>query len=94
MKKRRLMVVALLLVLTAQPSLSEDGGAKQTFDESDRLIQEEYLDENDQRVLGEQGYACHTLEYDERGNWISRAERVHPDSAAVVVLRRTIKYQK
>lgn len=36
----------------------------------------------------------YTYEYDERGNWISRAERVHPDSAAVVVLRRTIKYQK
>lgn len=34
----------------------------------------------------------YTYEYDERGNWISRAERVHPDSAAVVVLRRSIIY--
>ena len=34
----------------------------------------------------------YTYEYDERGNWISRAERVHPDSAAVAVLRRTIVY--
>ena len=33
-------------------------------------------------------------EYDERGNWISRADRVHPDSAAYAVLRRTITYQK
>jgi hypothetical protein len=34
----------------------------------------------------------YTYEYDKRGNWISRAERVHPDSAAVAVLRRVIVY--
>ncbi len=34
----------------------------------------------------------YTYEYDERGNWISRAEKVHPDSTAVAVLKRTITY--
>ena len=34
----------------------------------------------------------YSYEYDERGNWISRAERVNPDGAAVAVLRRTIIY--
>ena len=42
------------------------------------------LEENPERF--------YTYEYDERGNWISRAERVHPDRTAIVVLRRTIKY--
>lgn len=39
-------------------------------------------------------YPCryYSYEYDERGNWISRAESVHPDSTAYSVLRRTIKY--
>ena len=41
-------------------------------------------------------YPCryYNYEYDERGNWISRAESVHPDSTAYSVLHRTIKYQK
>ena len=30
--------------------------------------------------------------YDERGNWISRAESIHPDSTARAVLYRTIVY--
>ncbi|MBQ9463367.1 MAG: hypothetical protein IJU68_06905 [Bacteroidales bacterium] len=34
----------------------------------------------------------YSYEYDKRGNWISRAEKIHPDSTAVIVLRRTIKY--
>ena len=34
----------------------------------------------------------YSYEYDERGNWISRAESVHPDSTAYSVLRRIIKY--
>ena len=34
----------------------------------------------------------YTYEYDKRGNWISRAEKVHPDSTVVAVLRRTIIY--
>ena len=34
----------------------------------------------------------YSYEYDERGNWISRAEKVHPDSTAYAVLRRIIKY--
>lgn len=34
----------------------------------------------------------YSYEYDERGNWISRAEKIHPDSSAVVVLHRSIKY--
>ena len=39
-------------------------------------------------------HPCHyySYEYDERGNWISRAESYHPDSTAFVVLRRTIVY--
>lgn len=41
-------------------------------------------------------YPCryYTYEYDERGNWISRAESVHPDSTAYSVLHRIIRYQK
>jgi len=34
----------------------------------------------------------YSYEYDERGNWISRAESVHPDSTAYSVLHRIIKY--
>ena len=34
----------------------------------------------------------YSYEYDERGNWISRAEKVHPDSSAIATLRRIIKY--
>ncbi|MCR5326462.1 MAG: hypothetical protein K6E37_06930 [Bacteroidales bacterium] len=34
----------------------------------------------------------YTYDYDSRGNWIARYEKVHPDSTASVVLRRTIIY--
>lgn len=44
--------------------------------------------------LDEHPCRYYSYEYDERGNWISRAESVHPDSTAYSVLRRTIKYQK
>jgi len=34
----------------------------------------------------------YSYEYDERGNWISRALKVHPDSTVISVLKRSIKY--
>lgn len=42
--------------------------------------------------LEEHPFRYFSYEYDERGNWISRAERIHPDSAAVAVLHRNIIY--
>lgn len=36
----------------------------------------------------------YSYDYDERGNWIARYERYHPDSTATLVIRRTVKYQK
>ena len=44
------------------------------------------------RDLEEHPCRYYSYEYDGRGNWISRAERVHPDSAAVAVLHRVIVY--
>ena len=44
--------------------------------------------------LDERPERYYTYEYDERGNWISRADRFHPDSAAYAVLTRIIRYQK
>lgn len=37
-------------------------------------------------------YRYYSYEYDRRGNWIKRTEKVHPDSSACAVLRRIIKY--
>ena len=34
----------------------------------------------------------YTYEYDSKGNWITRYERVHPDSTAYSILRRIITY--
>lgn len=42
--------------------------------------------------LEEHPFRYYSYEYDERGNWISRAESVHPDSTAYCVLRRIITY--
>ncbi len=42
--------------------------------------------------LEENPFRYFSYEYDERGNWISRAERIHPDSTAISVLHRIIKY--
>lgn len=46
------------------------------------------------RDLDENPFRYYSYEYDERGNWISRAESVHPDSTAYAVMHRTIVYQK
>lgn len=37
-------------------------------------------------------FRYYSYEYDKRGNWITRTERVHPDSSACAILRRKIKY--
>ena len=34
----------------------------------------------------------YSYEYDEYGNWITRTEKLHPDSTSCFVLRRVIKY--
>lgn len=34
----------------------------------------------------------YSYEFDRRGNWVTRTERVHPDSSACAVLHRKIKY--
>lgn len=44
--------------------------------------------------LEEHPLRYYRYEYDKRGNWISRADSVHPDSTAYAVLKRTISYQK
>ena len=54
---KQLLVMVITLMLFSNFSLAEGVDPVQTFSEDTRLIQEDYIDEGGQRILGPKGFS-------------------------------------
>ena len=63
----------VLIMILAFFGLAEGVDPVQTFSEDNRLIQEDYIDEGGQRILGPKGFSRREMTYDDGGHVIREA---------------------
>jgi hypothetical protein len=86
------LTIVLTLILTAF-GIAEGVDPIQTFSEDNRLIQEDYIGESGQRILGPKGYSRRVMTYDDGGHVISEAFynealELAPNKDGIVVIER------
>ena len=69
---RSIVAAFLGFVLLSQAGYAE-GQIEQLFSDDNKLIQEDYKVDGGALAMGPDGFARHTLEYDERGNVVREA---------------------
>ena len=92
MKLFTTLSIVLIMILTIF-GLAEGVEPVQTFSEDNRLIQEDYINEGGQRILGPKGFSRREMTYDDGGHVIreafyNEALELAPNKDGVVVTER------
>ena len=92
MKRFITLTITLMLILTIF-GLAEGVDPVQRYSEDNRLIQEDYIDEGGQRILGPKGFSRREMTYDDGGHVIreafyNEALELAPNKDGVVVIER------